>query len=127
MGLWFVFLKNLNVFSGKSLLLPKIRESMSSFSRSWQDGIELYWSWTFLVVLFFFCFLITLFIVTIIQFFDSLKILYPLIFGISIYVIFVSIYGFIYYGSEFKLWNGSIIVARFLAGQFAKYFFCCYF
>lgn len=127
MGFWYCFLIffAINFFNlGKSLLLPKIRESMTSFSRSWQDGIELYWSWILLIVLFVLCFLFTLITVSIVKLYvDSTNLLYTLIFGVSVYAILVSIYGFIYYGSEIKLWNGSIIVARFIARHISKYFY----
>lgn len=32
--------------SGKSLLLAKMKDSMSAFSRSWLDGVQLTWSWS---------------------------------------------------------------------------------
>uniref|UniRef100_A0A915ECL3 KAP NTPase domain-containing protein n=1 Tax=Ditylenchus dipsaci TaxID=166011 RepID=A0A915ECL3_9BILA len=41
--------------------------------------------------------------------------------GFSIYVLLISTYGFIYYGSEIKLWNSSISTARFIARCIARF------
>ncbi|CAD5221823.1 unnamed protein product [Bursaphelenchus xylophilus] len=108
--------------SGKSFLLPKIRESMRSFSRSWLDGLELYWSWTLVFTCFFICafFSFTLFTlyVLIVHTFDFL---YPVLVGGVVYVVVLASYGLIYYGSEVRLWNGSINLARQIAKVLARF------
>jgi ankyrin repeat-rich membrane spanning protein len=107
--------------SGKSFLLPKIRESMKSFSRSWLDGLELYWSWSLVMIFFVICALLTLILLAIfIPIFNGIEIVWPLVIGGVSYVIIVAAYGFIYYGSEIRLWNGSITVARLIARTLAR-------
>ncbi|KAI6235467.1 hypothetical protein M3Y95_00054700 [Aphelenchoides besseyi] len=107
--------------SGKSFLLPKMRESMKSFSRSWLDGLELYWSWTLILICFVLCSVLSLLIVslfTLIQ--ASLSIFYPLVIGAIGFILLLSTYGFIYYGSEIRLWNSSIALARLIARSLAR-------
>uniref|UniRef100_A0A914YPX1 KAP NTPase domain-containing protein n=1 Tax=Panagrolaimus superbus TaxID=310955 RepID=A0A914YPX1_9BILA len=107
--------------SGKSFLLPKIRESMKSFSRSWLDGVELYWSWTLISSIFILCTLCTLFCAAIVAVAaEGASVIYPLAVGGIIFIAIISFYIFIYYGSEIKLWNGSITTARFLARNIAR-------
>lgn len=107
--------------SGKSFLLPKIRESMKSFSRSWLDGLELYWSWNILLSLFLGCSFIAFGLFTIyVLILHTFNFLYPSVIGGSIFVVMVASYGFIYYGSEIRLWNGSIGLARQIARVLAR-------
>lgn len=107
--------------SGKSFLLPKICESMKSFSRSWLDGLELYWSWSILMICFVLCAIISLILLVVsIPLLQQFEMWLPLIIGGVMYVVIIAAYGFIYYGSEIKLWNSSIIVARFIARSLAR-------
>lgn len=107
--------------SGKSFLLPKICESMKSFSRGWLDGIELYWSWSLVLICFIVCSIISLVLLVIfVPLFEGFDVLWPLIIGIVGYLLIIAAYGFIYYGSEIRLWNGSITVARFIARSLAR-------
>ncbi|CAD5215858.1 unnamed protein product [Bursaphelenchus okinawaensis] len=107
--------------SGKSFLLPKIRESMKSFSRSWLDGLELYWSWTLVFTCLILC---TLFSFTFLTFYvliaQSFNFLYPSLLGGIAYLLLLASYGLIYYGSEVRLWNGSINLARHIARLLAR-------
>lgn len=104
-------------------MLPKIRDSMKSFSRSWLDGMELYWSWTLVIILFLFCAFATLMFSAIYSLILPSPIgwVAPAVFGISLYILIMSAYGFIYYGSEIRLWNGSISTARFIARAIARF------
>lgn len=107
--------------SGKSFLLPKICESMKSFSRSWLDGLELYWSWSLVIICFIICAIISLTLLVIcVPLFDNIDAFVPLVAGAIFYILIVSIYGFIYYGSEIRLWNGSIALARYIARSLAR-------
>ncbi|KAE9549096.1 hypothetical protein FO519_007696 [Halicephalobus sp. NKZ332] len=107
--------------SGKSLLLPKIRESMRSFSRSWLDGTELYWSWRFFGGTFLICFLMSLFFSGIVAAFSSTyNIIYPCGVGLVTFILIVVVYLFIYYGSEVKLWANTIATGRVVARNFAR-------
>uniref|UniRef100_A0A183C2G0 ANK_REP_REGION domain-containing protein n=1 Tax=Globodera pallida TaxID=36090 RepID=A0A183C2G0_GLOPA len=108
--------------SGKSLLLPRIRDSMSSFSRTWLDGVELYWSWTLVL----FVLLSSAFLSLLICALASLLVRRPHFLissgvGIGVFTLFVAVYGFIYYGSEVKLWNGSIASARLIGRTIARF------
>uniref|UniRef100_A0A7E4UPU9 KAP NTPase domain-containing protein n=1 Tax=Panagrellus redivivus TaxID=6233 RepID=A0A7E4UPU9_PANRE len=107
--------------SGKSLLLPKIRESMRSFSRSWLDGVELYWSWSVIFALLFACTFVTLLFATIISIIvPDFTVFYAIVGGVIVFITLLGIYVFIYYGSEVKLWNGSISTARIIAQNLAR-------
>ncbi|KAI1721351.1 KAP family p-loop domain-containing protein [Ditylenchus destructor] len=109
--------------SGKSLLLPKIRDSMKSFSRSWLEGIELYWSWSVVFALLVVCSLAVLVVsaaLSAVPVFHPLNLFYPLGIGLTIYAVLISAYGFLFYGSEVKLWGSSIATARFVARAIAR-------
>ncbi|KAI6240960.1 hypothetical protein M3Y99_00405800 [Aphelenchoides fujianensis] len=89
--------------SGKSFLLPKMRESMKSFSRSWLDGLELYWSWTLIFTCFIICAIISLLVVALFTISQAaLSVYYPLIFGAVACILLIAVYSFIYYGSEVR-------------------------
>lgn len=96
---------------------------MKSFSRCWLDGIELYWSWTFVIILFLFCLFSTLAFSTIYSIIltTQIKWILPITFGVSLYFLLMSAYGFMYYGSEIKLWNISISTTRFIANSIARF------
>uniref|UniRef100_A0A914DMY8 KAP NTPase domain-containing protein n=1 Tax=Acrobeloides nanus TaxID=290746 RepID=A0A914DMY8_9BILA len=111
--------------SGKSLLLPKMRDSMKSFSRSWLDGVELYWSWSLIFTLLVICGIFMLILATILaanfaKFTNEITYV-PVVVGTSIYAALISLYAFIYYGSEVKLWNTSITVARLIARALTRF------
>lgn len=102
-------------------MLPKICESMKSFSRSWLDGLELYWSWSLVFICFVVCAMVSVILTVIfLPVFSSFDMIWPLVVGGVGYLIIVSAYGFVYYGSEIRLWNGSITVARFIAKLLAR-------
>ena len=107
--------------SGKSLLLPKIRDSMKSFSRSWLDGTELDWSWSFVTGTFLICFLGSLFFSGIVASFAPIfNIIYPCLVGLVTFIVIIVVYLFIYYGSEVKLWASTIATGRLIARNFAR-------
>lgn len=111
--------------SGKSLLLPKMRDSMKSFSRSWLDGVELYWSWSLIFTLLVACGVFMLIFATILsatlsKFSNDVAIL-PVAIGTSIYIALITMYGFIYYGSEVKLWTSTIAIARTIARGLVRF------
>uniref|UniRef100_A0AC34Q5T4 KAP NTPase domain-containing protein n=1 Tax=Panagrolaimus sp. JU765 TaxID=591449 RepID=A0AC34Q5T4_9BILA len=106
--------------SGKSLLLPKIRDSMRSFSRTWLDGIELTWSWRIFFGLVLANFLFTLVLCGIVAVFRA-NIIYPGIVGFGMFLIVAGFYLFVYYGSEIKLWANTIVTARFIARNVARF------
>lgn len=107
--------------SGKSLLLPKIRESMKSFSRSWLDGVELYWSWTIVVVLFVVCALLSLIVTAAVALAGEATLTYPVILGGSVFAVLLGVYALICYGNEIRLWNGAIATARVIARGLARF------
>lgn len=81
---------------------------MKSFSRSWLDGLELYWSWTMVLVCFVICAIMSLVLLVIFMpLFETFNLLLPLAIGGISYVLIIAAYGFVYYGSEIKLWNGK--------------------
>lgn len=88
--------------SGKSLLLPKIRESMRSFSRSWLDGLELHWSWNLVFTCLLVCTVLSLVIISLVAVVDTLgeNYIFVLVAGVVTYVLLVGGYGLIYYGAE---------------------------
>jgi hypothetical protein len=88
--------------SGKSLLLPRIRDSMTAFSRSWLDGIELYWSWTLVLITFLISLLVSLLAAAIFSIFqeDSQLAIISIGIGLGIFLLLLCTYGLIYYGSE---------------------------
>lgn len=109
--------------SGKSLLLPRIRDSMAAFSRTWLDGIELYWSWSLVLIMLLISTLITLLSAatfSFMEFQESSQLSVSIGLGVSIFSIFMATYSIVYYGSEVLLWNGSITTARLLARTIAR-------
>uniref|UniRef100_A0A1I8BLY7 ANK_REP_REGION domain-containing protein n=1 Tax=Meloidogyne hapla TaxID=6305 RepID=A0A1I8BLY7_MELHA len=108
--------------SGKSILLSRIRNSMKSFSRTWLDGIELYWSWSLILITLLISALVTLLsaaLFSIVQ--EGNELFFSLGVGLGMFLLFLCAYSFIYYGSEVRLWNGSISAARLLARTFARF------
>ena len=86
--------------------MPKIRDSMKAFSRTWLEGIELYWSWTVIFVLFAIGIFIALFTSAIFMLATSSPhLILSFLIGAVICASLTSLYGFIYYGSEVRLWN----------------------
>ncbi|KAK0398478.1 hypothetical protein QR680_002608 [Steinernema hermaphroditum] len=109
--------------SGKSLLLSKMKDAMKSFSRSWLDGVELRWSWSLIFFMLVSCSLFTLICITILSAFNNSgsEILPAAIgLGAAIFLILAGAYGFIYYGSEIKMWSSSIRAARHMARAIAR-------
>jgi predicted membrane protein len=102
-----------------------MRDSMKSFSRSWLDGVELYWSWSLIFTLLVICGIFMLILATILAAnfakFTSEITYIPIVVGTSIYAALISLYAFVYYGSEVKLWNTSITVARLIARALTRF------
>ena len=86
--------------SGKSLLLPRIRNSMAAFSRTWLDGIELYWSWSLVLIVFMACTLVVLLTEALFAIFKMDGLFISIGVGLCLFLLISSSYGFIYYGSE---------------------------
>ncbi|KAL3090157.1 hypothetical protein niasHS_006609 [Heterodera schachtii] len=108
--------------SGKSLLLPRIRDSMSAFSRTWLDGVELYWSWSLVLSVLLSSVSLSLFISALSALIlQNSHFLISLGVGVGIFLLFLLLYGFIYYGSEVKFWNGSIATARLIGRSIARF------
>ncbi|KAL3984752.1 KAP P-loop domain family protein [Acanthocheilonema viteae] len=102
--------------SGKSVLLDKMKDSMRSFSRSWLDAVQLSWSWS---LIFSVALLIAIFTLVCIAAVAFLQNFYYIIAvgasGLTLFILWVLSYGFIYYGNSVKGWNKSVNVARSIA------------
>lgn len=94
---------------------------MKSFSRSWLDGVELYWSWTIVVVLFVVCGLLSLIVTAVVALVGQATLTYPVILGGSLFAVLLGIYALICYGNEIRLWNGAIVTARVIARGLARF------
>uniref|UniRef100_A0A915BBV4 NADH dehydrogenase subunit 1 n=2 Tax=Parascaris univalens TaxID=6257 RepID=A0A915BBV4_PARUN len=108
--------------SGKSLLLAKMKDSMSTFSRNWLDGVRLTWSWSVIFSLAILTSLITLIATAAVSTTAQITIVITIpILGAIVFLIAVIFYGIIYCGSEMKSWRGSSSVAKALAKALAHF------
>lgn len=94
------FSSNFLFLSGKSLLLPRIRDSMAAFSRTWLEGIELYWSWNLVMLAFLASSLVVLLTESLFAIFKMNGIFISIGIGLALFLLISSAYGIIYYGSE---------------------------
>uniref|UniRef100_A0A158Q798 ANK_REP_REGION domain-containing protein n=1 Tax=Elaeophora elaphi TaxID=1147741 RepID=A0A158Q798_9BILA len=102
--------------SGKSVLLNKMKDSMRSFSRSWLDAVQLSWSWSLIFSIALLVAMSTLISITAVAFLQNLY--YIIIVGASgllFFILWMLLYGFIYYGNSIKGWNKSANIAHSIA------------
>ncbi|KAK6107528.1 KAP P-loop domain family protein [Brugia pahangi] len=102
--------------SGKSVLLDKMKNSMRSFSRSWLDAVQLSWSWSLIFSVAVLIAMFTLISTTAVTFLQNFH--YIIIVGtcgLIFFIMWLLLYGLIYYGNSVKGWNKSIKVARSIA------------
>uniref|UniRef100_A0AC35TW30 ANK_REP_REGION domain-containing protein n=1 Tax=Rhabditophanes sp. KR3021 TaxID=114890 RepID=A0AC35TW30_9BILA len=96
--------------NGKSFLLPKMRDSMVSFSRTWLDGANIQWSWAIVTFLFVLSLYITLIGVTIAAISESIRVIFITgISGSSLFIILTIFYFVLYHGNERKTWQKAVI------------------
>ncbi|VDM39612.1 unnamed protein product [Toxocara canis] len=108
--------------SGKSLLLAKMKDSMSAFSRSWLDGVQLSWSWSLVFSLAILISLLTLIASAAVAITANVTLVIVVaVIGAIIFLVVLAVYGIIYYGSEVKSWPGSLAVAREIAKGLAHF------
>jgi hypothetical protein len=78
---------------------------MAAFSRTWLDGIELYWSWSLVLIMLLISTLITLLSAatfSFMEFQESSQLSVSIGLGVSIFSIFMATYSIVYYGSEVR-------------------------